>query len=133
MALVLFILFILIILLILFLPYKNSTKEGFFQEYNTPEERLADRQATEEITKMFIKLTVAPGTDKKRRFTLRKNGVDTALSITIAAGSAPTTTPYSDLTNSVSFAVGDRMTIKRQNLATAAGGAVSGISLKLTI
>jgi hypothetical protein len=25
------------------------------------------------------------------------------------------------------------MTIKRQNLATAAGGAVSGISLKLTI
>jgi hypothetical protein len=65
--------------------------------------------------------------------TVRKNGVDTALSITIAAGSAPTTTPYSDLTNSVSFAVGDRMTIKRQNLATAAGGAVSGISLKLTI
>jgi hypothetical protein len=65
--------------------------------------------------------------------TVRKNGVDTALSITIAAGSVPTTTPYSDLTNSVSFAVGDRMTIKRQNLATAAGGAVSGISLKLTI
>ena len=65
--------------------------------------------------------------------TVRKNGVDTALSITIAAGSLPTTTPYSDLTNSVSFAVGDRMTIKRQNLATAAGGAVSGISLKLTI
>jgi hypothetical protein len=65
--------------------------------------------------------------------TVRKNGVDTALSITIAAGSAPTTTPYSDLTNSVSFAVGDRMTIKRQNLATATGGAVSGISLKLTI
>jgi hypothetical protein len=65
--------------------------------------------------------------------TVRKNGVDTALSITIAAGSAPTTTPYSDLTNSVSFAVGDRMTIKRQNLATAASGALSGISFKMTI
>jgi hypothetical protein len=65
--------------------------------------------------------------------TVRKNGVDTALSITIASGSLPTTTPYSDLTNSVSFAVGDRMTIKRQNFASGIGGAVSGVSFKMTI
>ena len=65
--------------------------------------------------------------------TVRKNGVDTALSITIAAGSAPSTTPYSDLTNSVSFAVGDKMSIKRQNLSTGTGGAVSGLSFKMAI
>ena len=33
-------------------------------------------------------------------FTVRKNAVDTALTITIAAGSAPTTTPYSNTSNS---------------------------------
>ena len=65
--------------------------------------------------------------------TVRKNGVDTALSITIAAGSAPSTTPYSDLTNSVSFAVGDKMSIKRQNSSTGTGGAVSGLSFKMAI
>lgn len=65
--------------------------------------------------------------------TVRKNGVDTALSITIAAYSAPSNTPYSDLTNSVSFAVGDKMSIKRQNLSTGTGGAVSGLSFKMAI
>jgi hypothetical protein len=65
--------------------------------------------------------------------TVRKNGVDTALSITIAAGSAPSTTPYSDLTNSVSFAVGDRLSFRRQNFATTAGGALNGLSLIMTL
>lgn len=66
-------------------------------------------------------------------FTVRKNGVDTALSITISAGSVPTTTPYSNTTNSVSFAVGDKLSIRRVNNATALGGAVNGLSFKLTI
>ena len=66
-------------------------------------------------------------------FTVRKNGVDTALVITIAAGSAPTTTPYSNLANSVSFAVGDKFALRRQNLATTTGGAVNGLSFKMVI
>jgi hypothetical protein len=66
-------------------------------------------------------------------FTVRKNGVDTALSITISAGSVSTTTPYSNTTNSVSFAVGDKLSIRRVNNATALGGAVNGLSFKLTI
>lgn len=66
-------------------------------------------------------------------FTVRKNAVDTALSITIAAGSAATTTPYSNTANSVSFAVGDKLSIRRQNFASGIGGAVNGISFKLTV
>ncbi len=64
--------------------------------------------------------------------TLRKNGVDTALVITIAAGSVPTTTPYYN-SASVSFAAGDKLSIRRVNNATAVGGAVNGLSFKLTI
>lgn len=66
-------------------------------------------------------------------FTVRKNGADTALSITIAAGSAPTTTPYSNLANSVSFAVGDKFAVRRVNNATTTGGAVNGLSFKMVI
>jgi hypothetical protein len=66
-------------------------------------------------------------------FTVRKNGVDTALVITIAAGSAPTTTPYSLLGVSVSFAVGDKLAIRRQNFATTTGGAVNGLTFKMVI
>ena len=66
-------------------------------------------------------------------FTVRKNGVDTALSITIAAGSVPTTTPYSNTANSVTFAVGDKLSIRRVNNAVAIGGAVNGLSFKMTI
>lgn len=66
-------------------------------------------------------------------FTVRKNGVDTALTITIGAGSVPTATPFSNLGNSVSFAVGDKLSIRRVNNATANGGAVNGISFKMVI
>jgi hypothetical protein len=66
-------------------------------------------------------------------FTVRKNGVDTALVITIAAGSAPTTTPYSLLGVSVSFAIGDKLAIRRQNFATTTGGAVNGLTFKMVI
>jgi hypothetical protein len=65
--------------------------------------------------------------------TVRKNGVDTALAITISAGSVPTTTPYSNTANSVTFAAGDKLSIRRVNNATAVGGAVNGLSFKLTI
>lgn len=65
--------------------------------------------------------------------TVRKNGVDTALSITISPNSAPTVVPYNNLANSVTFAVGDKLSIRRQNFATTTGGAINGISFKLTV
>jgi hypothetical protein len=66
-------------------------------------------------------------------FMVRKNGVDTALTITIAAGSAPTTTPYSLLGVSVSFTVGDKLAVRRVNNAATTGGAVNGLSFKMVI
>lgn len=50
-------------------------------------------------------------------FTVRKNGVDTALTITIAAGTAAGT--FTDSTNSVLFAANDLISLKAVNNATA--------------
>jgi len=64
--------------------------------------------------------------------TVRKNAVDTALVITIAAGAVTSTTPYSNLANTVSFAVGDKLSIRRVNNATATGGIFNGLSFSIT-
>lgn len=59
--------------------------------------------------------------------TIRKNGVDTAITITIPAGSSIGT--YSDTTNSESFAAGDLISVKAVNNATIASGNITAISL----
>lgn len=53
--------------------------------------------------------------------TVRINGVDSALTLTIAAGSAPGV--FSNLINSVNYAAGDRVTLKVVNNATATASA----------
>jgi hypothetical protein len=65
--------------------------------------------------------------------TVRKNGVDTALVITIAAGSAATPNSNYYNSSSVSFAAGDRISIRRVNNATSVSGSINGISLKVTV
>lgn len=66
--------------------------------------------------------------------TVRKNAVDTAMVITIAAGAAPNViTPYSYTATSVTFAAGDRLSIRRQNFATASGGLINGVSFTMTV
>lgn len=62
--------------------------------------------------------------------TLQKNAVDTALTITIAAGSAIGN--YSDTTNSVSFNTADTWQIKIVQNATSSGTSMAGYSFKLT-
>lgn len=64
--------------------------------------------------------------------TVRKNAVDTALVITIAAGAVTSATPYSNLANPITFAAGDRLSIRRVNNATASGGIFNGISFTIT-
>lgn len=49
-------------------------------------------------------------------FTLRKNGVDTAITITLAANAVAAT--YSDSTNSVTFAKNDLLSLKAVNNST---------------
>jgi hypothetical protein len=63
--------------------------------------------------------------------TLRKNLVDTALVITIAAGAAANF--YSNLVNSVAFSSGDRCSVKVVNNASAASASVVGISVMVSI
>ena len=59
--------------------------------------------------------------------TIRKNGVDTAITITIPAGTSSGT--FSDTTNSVSFAAGDLISVKGVNNALATSGNITAISL----
>ena len=61
--------------------------------------------------------------------TLQKNGVDTALTITIAAGSAAGN--YTDNTNTVTFAAGDTWQLKIVNNATTST-ALAGYSFKVS-
>ena len=60
--------------------------------------------------------------------TIRKNGVDTAITITIPAGSSIGT--YSDTTNSESFAAGDLISVKAVNNAiSVASGNITSLTL----
>lgn len=60
--------------------------------------------------------------------TIRKNGVDTAITITIPAGSSIGT--YSDTTNSESFAAGDLISVKAVNNAISVGsGNITSLTL----
>jgi hypothetical protein len=63
--------------------------------------------------------------------TLRKNNADTALVITIAAGSGANF--FNDTTNSVSFTAGQYASIKFQNNATATSAQAGAIALMVTI
>jgi hypothetical protein len=62
--------------------------------------------------------------------TLVVNGSDTALVVTIAAGSAGGS--YADNVNTVNLAAGDLVMWKIQNNATAASATLTGITMKLT-
>ena len=64
-------------------------------------------------------LTIVTGTSQPGTgtmvFTIRKNGVDTALTVTVGANAAAGT--FSDNTNSVAFAAGDLISLKSVNNA----------------
>lgn len=61
--------------------------------------------------------------------TVTKNGADTALTITIAAGTAANT--FSDTTHSVTVAAGDSLSLKFVNNATATSALLTRISSRL--
>lgn len=62
--------------------------------------------------------------------TLRVGGVDSALTVTIAANAAGGVT-YSDLVHTVAIAAGDTLGIKIQNNATGASAQITGITFEL--
>jgi hypothetical protein len=59
--------------------------------------------------------------------TIRKNGVDTAITLTIPAGSSIGT--FSDTTNSESFVAGDLISVKAVNNASVPSGNITSITL----
>jgi hypothetical protein len=63
--------------------------------------------------------------------TMRKNGADTSLIITVAAGSAAGT--YSNTVNNATFVAGDLMSIRFNNNATGASGGIGAFSCLMTI
>lgn len=65
--------------------------------------------------------------------TVRKNGADTSLAITIAAGAVTSATPYSNTAHTISFVAGDKLSIRRVNNATAPGGVFNGISFSMVV
>lgn len=83
------------------------------------------------ISALYFRTTAIMPVNSSLAITIFKNGVATAVTRTIAAGTAAGT--YSDTTNSATFAAGDGYGIEFKNTGTAAAAAVSGASFKITI
>lgn len=82
-------------------------------------------------SRMYIRTTGTQSATGSLVITLFKNGVATALLVTIAAGSVAGT--YSNTANAASFAAGDGYAVEVKNNATAIAAPISGISFKLVI
>ena len=83
------------------------------------------------LTRLYVMTSTAQPATGSLVCTVRKNSVDQALTITIAAGSAAGV--FSDLVNSVSVVVGDQMGMKYQNNATGTSAGILNNQVLLTI
>jgi len=82
------------------------------------------------FSNFYVRIYSAQGGTGSLVFTLQKNAVDTALVVTIAAGSAAGN--FSDTSNTVTFAAGDTWQIKTTQNATSGSTSVAGYSFKLS-
>jgi hypothetical protein len=83
------------------------------------------------LTRLYVMTSTAQPATGSLVCTVRKNSVDQALTLTIAAGSAAGV--FSDLVNSVSVVVGDQMGMKFVNNATGTSAAILNNQVLLTI
>jgi hypothetical protein len=83
------------------------------------------------ISRMYFATATTQPASGSLVLTLRKNNADTALVITIAAGSVANF--FNDTTNSVSFTAGQYASIKFQNNATATSAQANAVALMVTI
>jgi len=83
------------------------------------------------ISDLYVRTTATMNASASLAVTLFKNGSSTALTLTIAGGSAAGT--YSNTANSVSFAAGDGWALGFVNAGSATAAASSGQSVKITI
>ena len=91
----------------------------------------AVRQMVVPIAKVFSRLcfvtTTAQPVDGTLVAVLRKNGADSIVSVTVAAGAAAST--FSELANKVAFAQGDLLSIAWTNASGSASANIAGASL----
>lgn len=71
------------------------------------------------LVRLVVTILGTPYTTDSATYTLRKNGVDTALTVTLAAGASS-----ASATGSVSLAPGDRLTMKLNQSGTEATAAI---------
>ena len=83
------------------------------------------------LTRLYVMTSTAQPATGSLVCTVRKNSVDQALTITIAAGSAAGV--FSDLVNSVSVVAGDQMGMKFVNNATGTSAGILNNQVLLTI
>lgn len=83
------------------------------------------------FSRFYIYITSTQPATGSLVITLRKNQVDTALAITIAAGSV--SGRYSNTATSVAFAANDWNSVKIQNNATSASAVTASLSIMVTI
>ena len=83
------------------------------------------------ISDLYVRTTATMNASGSLAVTVFKNGSSTALTLTIAGGSAAGT--YSNTANSVTFAAGDGWTLGFTNAGSATAAASSGQSVKITI
>lgn len=83
------------------------------------------------ISDLYVRTTATMNASASLKVSVFKNGTITAVTLTIAGGSAAGT--YSDTTNSVSFVAGDGWTLGYTNAGSATAAATSGQSVKITI
>lgn len=82
-------------------------------------------------SKLYLRTTGTMNASASLVVTLVKNGSLTALTITVAGGSAAGT--YSNTSDSISFAAGDGYAVQVSNPGSVAAAPMSGISFKITI
>ncbi len=83
------------------------------------------------ISDLYVRTTATMNASASLQVSVYKNGTITALTLTIAGGSAAGT--YSNTANSVSFAAGDGWVLGFINAGSVAAAASSGQSVKITI
>lgn len=77
-----------------------------------------------DISYMRVKLTTAPGAGNTRRFTLRKNGADTTLTLDIAD-----TATEGTFASTIPFSAGDDVTVSASTVAGTPASSFAGIGL----
>lgn len=83
------------------------------------------------ISDLYVRTTATMNASASLKVSVFKNGTITAVTLTIAGGSAAGT--YSDTANSVTFAAGDGWVLGFTNAGSATAAATSGQSVKITI